>query len=363
MDELGSIERGQDMQHPNEPSGQNSDHHTAAPAPIECLSPELPPATMVPISTLVLGSSPRLDGQDQEHVHRLAETGAELPPILVQRRTMQVIDGTHRVRAAQLNGRDTIAVQFYDGEDDDAFVISVERNIMHGMPLTRADRRAAAARIIKSHPHWSDRAIAARTGLSDRSVRAIRSTADFPHSNGQQQLNSQLENGQQADCRLGLDGRIRPLSTAEGRRRASEIITNEPGMPLRKVAEAAGVSLSTAHDVRQRMQRGLDPVPNKRDSVSGQSRPATLSKPSWNAQSAETDCLGSMLSCLTKDPSLKYTESGRSFLRWLNVHAIDNKDWEPFLVNLPDHCRHSIASIARGVAGKWQEFAREVENS
>ncbi len=79
---------------------------------------------------------------------------------------MRVIDGTHRLRAAILNGHEEIGVLFFDGTDDDAFVAAVRANVVHGLPLALADREAAATRIIKSHPQWSDRAIAEAAGLA-----------------------------------------------------------------------------------------------------------------------------------------------------------------------------------------------------
>ena len=301
------------------------------------------PVIMVALSRLVLDSTPRLNGQDTEHARLLAEMDATLPPILIQRHTMRVIDGAHRVLAARLNGNEAIAAQFYDGDDDDAFVVSVERNVAHGMPLTRADRQAAAARIVKSHPHWSDRSIASRIGLSDRTVRAIRSTAGVPRSNH----------------RLGRDGRVRPLSAADGRRRASQILSEQPGTPLRKVADAAGVSLATAHDVRQRMRRGDDPVPTRRNRAG---RAAEPSLPHPGGAASENMGLRLMLHRLAKDPSLKYTDSGRSLLRWLHSHAMEDKDWAPLLDTIPDHCRRPIANIARSIAGGWQDFAAGLEN-
>jgi ParB-like chromosome segregation protein Spo0J len=300
---------------------------------------------MVSISTLALGCSPRLNGEDSEHTLRLAETEETLPPILVHRSTMQVIDGAHRVRAAQLNGEDSIAAYFYEGDCDTAFVVAVERNMAHGLPLSTADRQAAARRIISTHPQWSDRAIAARTGLSARTVRAIRSTADLPQSNE----------------RLGRDGRLRPLTAADGRRRASEILAREPATPLRKVARAAGVSLATAHDVRQRLQRGLDPVPGAGRATA---EPDRATRPRADQRSVPTPdpmYLTLLLRRLVRDPSLKYTDAGRSFLHWLDAHVITNKDWAPFAETVPPHGRHAVADIARRVACNWHDFAKELE--
>ena len=70
---------------------------------------ETDPVT-VPVSSLLSGDSPRLAGENLEHVQLLAVVQG-LPPILVHRSTMRVIDGMHRLRAAKLRGDETIAVR------------------------------------------------------------------------------------------------------------------------------------------------------------------------------------------------------------------------------------------------------------
>ena len=128
----------------------------------------------VPVLSLRPSDSPRLNGEDKAHIARLAETETPLPPILVDRRTMRVIDGMHRLMAASLQGRETIDVIFFDGSEADVFLRAVQENIAHGLPLSQADRRAAAERIIASHPHMSDRAIGHSAGLAAKTVAAIR---------------------------------------------------------------------------------------------------------------------------------------------------------------------------------------------
>jgi hypothetical protein len=61
---------------------------------------------------------------------------------------MRVIDGMHRLRAAQLRGDHGVEVKFFDGDADEAFIAAVRANITHGLPLTLADRKAAAQRIL-----------------------------------------------------------------------------------------------------------------------------------------------------------------------------------------------------------------------
>jgi hypothetical protein len=62
----------------------------------------------------------------------LAECYTELPPILVQRGSMQVIDGMHRLRVAPRRGEDTVRVQFFHGSVTAAFIAAVRLNAAHG---------------------------------------------------------------------------------------------------------------------------------------------------------------------------------------------------------------------------------------
>ena len=164
-----------------------------------CGEPGCREVLRVPILSLQPGDSPRLEGEDKAHIAWLAETEAALPPILVDRRNMRVIDGMHRLLAASLRGREWIEVQFFDDSPAEAFRRAVEANVTHGLPLTQADRRAAAKRIVVSHPHLSDRAIGESTGLAARTVAGIRRrTADVARPN----------------ARVGRDGRVRPLDGA-----------------------------------------------------------------------------------------------------------------------------------------------------
>src|SRR6266536_5847535 len=102
---------------------------------------------VVPVDNIRVAGSPRSTGEDLEHTRMLADVSARLPPIIVHRPTMRVVDGVHRLRAAQLCGRDEIEVRFFDGSEQEAFVLAVRTNVAHGMPLSLADRKAAAARI------------------------------------------------------------------------------------------------------------------------------------------------------------------------------------------------------------------------
>jgi hypothetical protein len=98
---------------------------------------------MVPVGIPLPADSPRLGGENRDHIRLLADATAPLPPILVHRSTMRVIDGMHRLRAAMLRGATEIAVEFFDGTEAEAFARAVRENVAHGLPLSRSDREAA----------------------------------------------------------------------------------------------------------------------------------------------------------------------------------------------------------------------------
>ncbi len=119
---------------------------------------------VVTIESLRPADSPRVRGQDAGHAHALRENLPDLPAILVNRRTMRVIDGMHRLSAARLAGAGTIRAEFIDTDERTAFLLAVRANTRRGLPLSLADREAAAERILSWYPYWSDRSIAAIAG-------------------------------------------------------------------------------------------------------------------------------------------------------------------------------------------------------
>ncbi len=271
-------------------------------AEVVCVKGRVKEIATIPVLSLLPGDSPRLEGEDKAHIARLLEVEGPLPPILVDRRCMRVIDGMHRLIAASMKGQETIEVEFFDGSTADAFLRAVEENVTHGLPLAQSDRRAAAERIIASHPHLSDRAIAQVVGLGARTIAGIRSRS----TDGEPQLNA----------RVGRDGRVRPLNAAEGRRRAAELIAERPQASLREVARRSGVSLGTARDVRERLERGEGPVP-ARHGASGRASPQAVPGQAPGPRQATTQATGTgtgtaaVLEKLLRDPSLRHTERGR----------------------------------------------------
>jgi len=303
----------------------------------------------IPVDALQPADSPRRFGEDAEHIRVLAEPDRPLPPILVHRSSMRVIDGMHRLAAARLRGQDTIDVVFFDGGDEDAFVMAVRANVAHGLPLSFADRESAVARIMTTHPDWSDRAIAATAGLAPRTVAAVRRRiGGLPQSTG----------------RVGRDGRIRPLDSTDGRLAASRLITAHPDASLREVARAAGISPATVRDVRERIQRGEDPVPVRRARTGQQRRAARRGPPEPSPDDAERLSMqerNAVLQSLERDPSLRFAESGNRVLRWLARRVIAEEEWREVAAAVPPHSVYILAALARRCAKEWLEFARQLE--
>lgn len=234
---------------------------------------------LVRIDALRPADSPRLKGISAEHARLIADAAESVPPILVQQGTMRVVDGMHRVRAAYLQGKQHIAAYLITCDDDESFLWAVRMNLTHGLPLTLADRKAAACRVVQGHPEWSDRAIAEATGLSDKTVGSIRRrlAGAIPRTR----------------WRIGRDGRARSLPTRKG-----------------------GIGTSR----------------------------------SWTP----------LLRKLQKDPSLRYTDAGRTMLRWLHTHpAIDGGP--DVVAALPVHCLPTAAQVCRQHAVEWAELAKLLE--
>jgi hypothetical protein len=110
----------------------------------------------IPISEVLPSDSPpRTAGVNANHIRMLAESETPIPPIVIHRASRQIIDGWHRVRAAEMRGETTIAAVFFDGGAEEAFVLAVKLNAAHGLPLSLADRKAAALRMLASYGQCS----------------------------------------------------------------------------------------------------------------------------------------------------------------------------------------------------------------
>jgi hypothetical protein len=288
------------------------------------------PTESVSIDTLEPADSPRLAGENDEHIRTLAVSEAVLPPIVVHRSTMRVIDGMHRLNAAILRGQDAVEVCFFDGDKEAAFVLAVHANVSHGLPLSLADRTAAAHRILDVFPHWSDRKIAEFAGLSPKTIGTIRakSTEEIPHTT----------------TRMGRDGRVRRIDAGHHR---IDIGPTEHASCLPPGADPTEVARRT-------------PPPSTAEPPATSAatiNPKTAYLVPLQRRLSSPGDASSLVSALRKDPSLRFNDSGRLLLRLLDSHSLPAQTWAQLVSAVPPHCADRVAELALHYSVAWHSFA------
>lgn len=281
----------------------------------------------------------RVDGVNEDHVAMLADLDEELPPILVHRGSMVVIDGVHRVRAALARGDGRIQAVYSGGDDVDALILAVRLNTRHGLPLSRRDRQAAVLRLIAVCPDWSDRRIAAAAGVSHMTVGAVRrrSTGEIVQSN----------------VRIGKDGRARMRDPSAARAQAAAMLADRPNASLREVARSVGLSPATVLDVRRRRARGTDePSPGPAVGLPDPApSPATI-----------REATVQRLAALRRDPSLRYSLAGRTLIGLLST-LLGLGAPEDLATAVPAYARPVVADLVRQSAGIWLRIAEQLETA
>jgi ParB-like chromosome segregation protein Spo0J len=320
------------------------------------------PVENIPVAAIRNSYTPRKNKANENHVQVLAQSPLPLPPIVIHRASMRVIDGVHRLRATELRGHSTIAARLFEGNDAEAFALAVHLNVTHGLPLTLSERKDAAQRVLKSYPHWSDRSIGLIAGVSNKTVGKLRGCT--------------TEEISQLKPRLGRDGKVRPVSPAIGRRRAAEFLSMNPRASLREIARKAGVSVTTARDVRQRVDKGENPLPDNLAKKSAESFAPTVVVTNGSAVAALIDARDlsptrarvvpegrgrDLLQRLRNDPSVRSSERGRALLRLLSTVVVAISACNEFADAVPTHCSGTFAEIARKNARAWQEIADKFE--
>ncbi len=181
---------------------------------------------------------PRLDGLDAAHVAALAEAGPDAwPPVAVVERdgSYVLIDGRHRVEAIRRLNLGTIACEIRpEPEGGDLRGLAFALNKGHGSPLTSADRKAEAGRLLRtSGGDLSDAALSRRCGLSDKAVAAVRAglaaTSEIPR----------------LEQRTGADGKRRP-ATQPKKAAGAASSANGSGAGSRPLAPAQKQSTHTS---------------------------------------------------------------------------------------------------------------------
>jgi ParB-like chromosome segregation protein Spo0J len=271
----------------------------------------------------------------------------------------------HRLAAARLTGKETINARLIDCNDEEALVLAIKTNTLHGLPLSKADRISGAKRILIAHADWSDRAVASVTGMSAKTIAILRN-----RSSGEVVPFAK---------RLGRDGKRRPVSAAEGRRRAAAYLDAHPHASLREVAREADISVGTVHRMRREADHTAGP-PARSEAVA----PVTPVTP-WRASRTRATARAgqpagaiapdlhqarhvrqltwsAMSPKVANDPTVRYTEGGRAFLRWMAQHALHAEDWRELVGAVPVHWINDVTAIAEGVSAEWHMFAAQLRN-
>jgi hypothetical protein len=145
-----------------------------------------------------------------------------------------------------------------------------------------------------------------------------------------------------------------------------------PQASLREIASKAGVSVTTARDVRQRLDNGESPLPDNLAKKVGQKAAPIVSAASDAASPPRANSSRGtrippegrgrdLLQRLRNDPSVRSSERGRALLRLLSTVVVAISACNEFTDAVPTHCSGTFAEIARKNARAWQEIAEKFE--
>jgi ParB-like chromosome segregation protein Spo0J len=300
---------------------------------------QAPTSEVVTISLeeLRVGPSMRAGGIDPLHVAALAEVASHWPPIVVSRSDSTVIDGQHRVAAARQLGLRKLTATWFDGSADEIYIEFVRRNVGHGLPLTLAERRAAARQMLRGQGGRSDRAIASVCGISPTTIARLRKEIGAAKGS----------NPQGTRGRVGLDGRVRPLNGLALRARIAEQIALQPDASLRTIATIVGASPETVRSVRNELRSGRDVASYRLGDAPGRDENALAP---CEAAVAPRD-----------DRAFADREGGQEFVDWFEATSVEELDPWRYLDAIPLSRVYEIADIARQRADFWARFAKALE--
>jgi ParB-like chromosome segregation protein Spo0J len=279
----------------------------------------------VRVADLTIGYSPRHTKVDADHVAALADVADRLPPVVVDERSMTIIDGVHRLEAYRALGRSHIPAVFFKGTDMEALVVAIQANIQHGKPLSRTERQDAARALLLRCPDRSDRWLGDVCGVSHTTVAVLRRSLSVPD----------------AKVRTGRDGRRRPVDPSPGQAAVARVIAENPNASLRQAAGAAGVAPSTVQRVAAGLARSAKPP-----LVGG----LAIGEPGLAPSGA-----------LVADGIRRPPPDGVDAVTWLARTAVSVEDLHTHLGGLPLSRVYQVVDECRRRAGTWAQMADALE--
>jgi ParB-like chromosome segregation protein Spo0J len=305
----------------------------------------------------------RTTGLDRRHVALLAETGGRWPPIVFWGDECLVVDGAHRVEAARRLGFTTIPAVSFIGSFDEAFMESVYRNVSHGLPLSLADRKKAAVRVLRSNWDWSDRRIASVCGLSGKTVSALRRNVSSWDPVPDTPVIEEPR-------RVGLDGKARPHRAGDLQDRIRLALFDHPGASLRAIARITATSPETVRTVRTRLaaqvvQASAPPETSPSSDSSATTDDDPAARPATNVPETFSDSgaqIGPPPSTdhWGRDPALLACDDQGEFARWFASNDVGD-DWHRFVWTIPVGRVYPVVDEARRRAAAWSAFASMLE--
>jgi hypothetical protein len=277
----------------------------------------------VRVGRLRRGDSPRLGGIDTAHLDALVELDGAWPPLLVTP-SMRILDGHYRHLAARRIGMREVECTIFEGDDTSGYVESVRRNSVHGLPLTLAERRAAATRVLLLEPAWSDRRIGHICGLAHETVGRIRRGLS---ADGTISLHEK---------RLGRDGALRSLPRRDAGT-APPVGDRVEVIPLPTVGE--------------RPEPAIGPGSQRRGTPRGAPRGPDVVGVVTGAPAAPA-----ALTALSTDPAFTSTDAGTGFVGWFDGTSLGD-GWSGHVDAVPLSRVYEVADEARRRASAWNEFA------
>jgi ParB-like chromosome segregation protein Spo0J len=304
-------------------------------------APAVPPEVgTIAIDAVHVGPSMRAAGIDPLHVAALAEVAALWPPIVVNRADSSVIDGHHRIAAARQLGLRELSVTWFEGSVEDAYLEFVRCNVGHGLPLTLAERRHAARRMLRCYAERSDRAIAAVCGVSATTIARLRRELG--------PVDCSCDGAGDAKGRIGRDGRVRPLNGLALRSRIAQELALRPEASLRAIAGMVGASPETVRSVRNELRAGTGAA---KYAATGSAAISVL-----DIAPVETP-----VAPPSEDRAFTDRDGGQEFVDWFEATSVENLDPWSHIDAIPLSRVYEIADVARRRAEFWTRFANALE--
>jgi hypothetical protein len=138
------------------------------------------------------------------------------------------------------------------------------------------------------------------------------------------------------------------------------LLAQNPRASLREVARGAGISPTTARDVRRRLEYGERPASRQRVRRNSAAALDTTPQPARVRSAAPPVSVA--VEKLLRDPSLRHNEQGRRLLRALQVNAIGPEEWAGLAAAVPSHCTSVVVQVARQYAQMWLRLARDLDD-